>query len=50
MQRLVPSFDRKVREWQFVNATIDLIRGEDLSNKKELYLEDLSVFFAENRV
>jgi len=32
---LLPSFRSKSWEWQFLNANVDLIRGEDKSNKKE---------------
>lgn len=45
---LLPSFREKSREWQFVNANIDLIRGEDKSNKKELYIKDLEAYLKAN--
>ncbi len=45
---LLPSFREKSREWQFVNANIDLIRGEDKSNKKELYIKDLEAYLKTN--
>jgi len=36
---LLPAFRSKTREWQFVNANVDLIRGENRSNKKEFYIK-----------
>jgi hypothetical protein len=35
-------------EWQFVNAAVDLIRGEIRGNKKELYIKEVKEFFAAN--
>lgn len=46
---VIPDFDQKVWEWQFVNATIDLIRGEDRGNKKELYMSDMTDYFEKHR-
>jgi hypothetical protein len=46
---VIPGFEQKAREWQFVNATIDLIRGEDRTHKKELYMEDMTTYFEEHR-
>lgn len=45
---LLPSFRHKAREWQFVNANIDIIRWEARSNKKELYIADLEKYLKEN--
>ena len=45
---LMPSFREKSREWQFVNANIDLIRWEDSANKKELYIKDLEEYLKNN--
>ncbi len=45
---LLPNFRNKAREWQFVNANIDLIRGEARSNKKELYIADLEKYLKQN--
>ena len=36
---LVPWFQEKLWEWQFKNASIDLIRWQALPNKKELYFD-----------
>lgn len=47
---LLPSFRRKAWEWQFINANIDLIRGENRSNKKELYIQDLEQYLKQNVV
>lgn len=44
---LLPWFQEKMREWQFINASIDIIRWEVRSNKKELYISQvLDYFFA----
>lgn len=45
---LMPAFREKAREWQFVNASIDLIRWEDAANKKELYIRDLEEYLKAN--
>lgn len=47
---LLPSFRSKAWEWQFINANIDLIRGENRSNKKELYIQDLQQYLKQNVV
>ena len=44
----MPAFREKAREWQFVNASIDLIRWEDAANKKELYIRDLEEYLKAN--
>ena len=41
----MPWLDKKTRERQFMNAAIDLIRGDNLPNKKEYYLNDSKRFF-----
>jgi hypothetical protein len=46
LKTLMPWLDKKTREWQFMNAAIDLIRGDNLPNKKEYYLSDSKKFFA----
>jgi hypothetical protein len=28
LEELLPGFSDKMREWQFINAAIDIIRGE----------------------
>ena len=40
--KILPWMQEKLWEWQFANASIDLIRWEARSGKKELYLEDFS--------
>lgn len=45
---LLPDLQEKLRERQFVNASIDLIRGESAPNKKELYKEMITEYFTEN--
>lgn len=41
---LLPWFEKQLREWQFKNATIDLIRWASLPNKKELYFNGVNNF------
>ena len=48
--QLLPGFLEKSREWQFVNASIDLIRGENISNKKELYIKEILQYFQQNQI
>lgn len=45
---LLPWFQEKMREWQFINASIDIIRWEVRSNKKELYISQVLDYFFEN--
>jgi len=40
-EQLVPELRSKLIEWQFTNATVDLIRGANLPNKKQQYLTDI---------
>ncbi len=42
---LIPWFEEKTRERQFTNASVDLIRGEKKSNKKEMYLKDVVQYY-----
>jgi hypothetical protein len=37
-----------MREWQFINASIDIIRGEVRGNKKELYIAEVLDYFFKN--
>lgn len=48
LSELLPWFEDKMREWQFVNASIDIIRGEIRWNKKELYISEVSDYFFKN--
>lgn len=45
---LLPWFQEQLREWQFNNAAIDLIRWSNLPNKKELYFNGVKDFLATN--
>lgn len=47
---LLPGFLEKSREWQFVNASIDIIRGEERSNKKEFYIKEVLEYFDQHKV
>ncbi len=47
-EELLPWFRKKIWERQFVNASVDLIRGSDEFGKKEFYLDESSSYFEEN--
>ena len=48
LTELLPWFTDKMREWQFINASIDIIRGEIRWNKKELYIAEVLDYFSNN--
>lgn len=48
LTELLPGFSDKMREWQFVNASIDIIRWEVRGNKKELYIAEVLDYFFNN--
>ena len=48
LTELLPWFKDKMREWQFINASIDIIRGEVRWNKKELYINEVLDYFFKN--
>lgn len=50
IEQIMPTITKKLRERQFVNASIDLIRKEYRSNKKEIYIKETKDFFDKNKV
>jgi len=46
---LLPGFTEKIWEWQFLNASVDLIRWEFRGDKKELYIKEVKEFFNERK-
>lgn len=48
MARLLPWLRQKLREREFMNATVDLRRGAVRANKKEFYLSDSKELFLDN--
>jgi len=46
----MPTITKKLRERQFVNASIDIIRKEYRSNKKEIYIKEIKDFFNKNKL
>jgi len=48
-EEILPGFREKVRERQFVNASIDLIRNNEDWNKKEIYIKELTDYFNNNK-
>ena len=49
LEFLLPGFTQQIWECQFVNASIDLIRGENRGNKKEQYIAEVNNFFTQNQ-
>jgi hypothetical protein len=49
VNELLPSFTQKERERQFINASVDLIRGEIRTNKKEVYIQKVMQYFDSNK-
>jgi len=49
LEYIFPDFKKKAREWQFVNASVDLIRKEIRGNKKELYIKEIKDYFAKQK-
>ncbi len=45
LETFFTNFKQKVQEWQFLNASIDLIRKEVRGNKKELYIKEIKQYF-----
>lgn len=48
--KLIPSIQTKLRERQFINASVDLIRGQKRSYKKELYVTQLKQYIDQNKI
>ena len=48
LEELLPGFQDKMREWQFINASIDIIRWEERWNKKEIYISEVLDYFYKN--
>ncbi len=48
-KQLLPDFEKQLRERQFANAAVDLIRWEDRWWKKETYLKSSQAFFEQNK-
>lgn len=46
---LLPGFEEQLRRRQYINATVDLIRGEERRWKKDIYLASLEEYLAEHR-
>ena len=48
LEELLPWFSDKMRERQFINASIDIIRWEVRWNKKEIYIAEVLDYFYKN--
>ena len=44
-EKLLPEFREQLWEWQFVNASVDLIRGQDRWGKKSFISMELTTFY-----
>jgi len=49
IEDIIPGFREKIWEWQFLNASVDLLRWEIRGNKKEIYIKEVKDFFAKHR-
>ena len=49
MEKLLPGLQAKIQEWQFLNASVDIIRGEVRGNKKEAYIKEVKSYFEQQR-
>ncbi len=49
LEFLIPGFKKEIRERQFVNASVDLIRWEIRGNKKEKYIDEVNDYFRQNQ-
>ncbi|MEI8252176.1 MAG: hypothetical protein WCG25_00105 [bacterium] len=49
IEKLIPGIKQKIRERQFLNASVDLIRKEVRGNKKEVYIKEVKDFFDKNK-
>ena len=45
LESFFTNFKQKIRERQFLNASVDLIRKEIRGNKKELYIKEIKQYF-----
>ena len=50
LELLLPGFTQHARERQFINAAIDLIRGEVRSNKKEIYTQQVMQYLDQHKI
>jgi len=48
-EKLNKNFKNQIYEWQFINASIDLIRWKKLPFKKEIYLKQINHFIQKNK-
>jgi hypothetical protein len=47
-EQTTPALTPLLQKRQFVNANVDIIRGEDRSHKKETYLNEVNTYFTNN--
>ncbi|MFA7717767.1 MAG: hypothetical protein WC875_03560 [Candidatus Absconditabacterales bacterium] len=50
LEKILPGFKQKIRERQFLNAAVDLIRKEERGNKKELYIKEIKQYFNDHKM
>jgi hypothetical protein len=49
-EKLLPGLREQLRTWQYMNATVDLRRGEERRGKKEYYLSSLEEYLSTHRL
>lgn len=49
LEKMFPDLREKIYKRQFVNASIDIIRWKDKSNKKEFYIKELKEYLASKK-
>jgi hypothetical protein len=47
-EKTTPALTPLLQKRQFINANVDIIRGEDRSHKKETYLDEVNTYFTDN--
>ena len=50
IESFFPTFKSKIRERQFLNASVDLIRKTVRGNKKELYIKEIKQYFDQQKL
>lgn len=48
--QMIPSLQSQLWRWQFINASVDLIRGHNATFKKELYMQELTNYLDTNKL
>ncbi len=49
IEKLLPGLQTKIQEWQFLNASVDILRWQIRGNKKEMYIKEVKQYFDDNK-